>query len=284
MTARGYVYAATGDAYVTLARRSARSLRKVIGADVPIDLFTDQKITDPVFDRVHALQHRSRRPKMEALRNSRFQKTVYLDADTICVAPIDDIFDILDRADLAACAEQRRNDMRVRMQHRLGDVPAAFPQINSGVIGLRKSPATDKLLQDWHQITHSGQDKFDQHSLRYLLFHSDLRFHTLPAEYNVLYFGPFMLRAGAFAAPRLLHLPVLHKLPAGDPSRPLVASDALGPKQIAHLAAHLQADQTIAAHVSLTEGGSGAEFRHPHDTLRGKIRNILREYLRRPIR
>ena len=118
------------------------------------------------------------------------------------------------------------------MQHRLGDVPVAFPQINSGLIGVRKSPARESLLHEWHHVAHSGQDTFDQHSLRPLLFHSALRFHTLPAEYNVMFPGPFMAPAGGFCAPRLLHLPVLHSQPTGDPMHPLIAADTLNPRQV----------------------------------------------------
>ena len=283
MPSCGYVYAATGDAYVSLARRSARSLRRVIGTDVPIDLFTDQELTDPVFDRVHQLQGNSRRPKMEALLNSRFDKTIYMDADTICIASISDIFDVLDHFDMTACAEQRRNDARVRMQHRLGDVPFAFPQINSGLIGVRKSPKVADLLSEWRRVSHSGQEKFDQHSLRHLLFNSKLRFHTLPPEYNVMFFGPFMAPAGGFTAPRLLHLPVLHSLPAGDPMQPLIPADTLNPKQVERLADHLAADKTLAGFISLTDGASGIAFNHPRKSVGGKIRYILREYLRRPI-
>ena len=64
---RGFVYAATGSAYVTLARRSARALRRIIGPDAQIDLFTDAPVHDPVFSQVHILQQASRRPKIEAL-------------------------------------------------------------------------------------------------------------------------------------------------------------------------------------------------------------------------
>lgn len=284
-TARGFVYAATGADYVTLARRSARSLRQVIGDSLPIDLFTDSPVTDPVFDRVHSLSTVSRRPKVEAMLNSRFDRTIYLDCDTICLAPIDDIFDVLDCFDLAICAEQRRNDLRVRTQHRLGTVPVAFPQPNTGLVGLRKSAASRALLEEWHRVIHSGTEKFDQHSFRYLLFHSDLRFHTLPVEYNVMFLGTFMGPARGLAAPRLLHLPKLHEKPAGDPTRPFVVAEELGPNVVARLAQTLNEDATLAAHIALGEAGglvrpaSKPAVSLPRRLLRRLI-NTLRERLR----
>ncbi|MFN3525497.1 MAG: putative nucleotide-diphospho-sugar transferase, partial [Paracoccus sp. (in: a-proteobacteria)] len=193
----------------------------------------------------------SRRPKVEAMLNSRFDRTIYLDCDTICLAPIDDIFDVLDHFDLAVCAEQRRNDLRVRTQHRLGTVPVAFPQPNTGLVGLRKSAASHALLEEWHRVIHSGTEKFDQHSFRYLLFHSDLRVHTLPVEYNVMFLGTFLGPARGLAAPRLLHLPKLHQKPAGDPMRPFVVAEELGPNAVTRLTQTLHEDNTLASHVSL---------------------------------
>ncbi|MFN3274520.1 MAG: putative nucleotide-diphospho-sugar transferase [Paracoccus sp. (in: a-proteobacteria)] len=285
---RGFVYAATGADYVTLARRSARSLRRVIGDSLPIDLFTDATVTDPVFDRVHSLATVSRRPKVEALLNSRFDRTIYLDCDTICIAPIDDIFDILEHFELAICAEQRRNDQRVRQQHPLGDVPVAFPQPNSGLIGLRKTDATRALLSEWHRVFHAGAEKYDQHSLRYLLFHSHLRFHTLPVEYNVMFLGTFMGPARGLAAPRLLHLPKLHQKAPGDPMRPFIVAEELGPKTVDRLTVTLQEDHTLTRHVSLTDGAilknqppaavPSAQPR-PLQRLRGQLRERLRRLI-----
>lgn len=285
---RGFVYAATGADYVTLARRSARSLRRVIGDSLPIDLFTDATVTDPVFDRVHPLSTVSRRPKVEALLNSRFDSTIYLDCDTICIAPITDIFDVLDRFDLAFCAEQRRNDKRVREQHPLGDVPVAFPQPNSGLMGVRKSEASRALLQEWHRIFHSGTEKYDQHSLRYLLFHSDLHFHTLPVEYNVMFLGIFMGPARGLAAPRMLHLPKLHQKPPGDPMRPFIVAEELGPKTVDRLTVTLQEDHTLSSHVSLTDGAilqdqPSAAPPPPQPRPLQRLRGRLRERLRRLI-
>lgn len=257
----------------------------MIGDSFPIDLFTDQPVTDPVFDRVHPLAKVSRRPKAEAMLNSRFDQTIYLDADTICIAPISDMFDVLDRFDLTICAEQRRNDERVRKQHPLGKVPVAFPQLNTGLVGFRNSDPVRALLSEWNRVIHSGTERYDQHSFRYLLYHSDLRFHTLPVEYNVMFLGIFMGPARGLAAPRLLHLLLMHRKPPGEPDRPLIPAEELAPRFIKRLTETLADDHTLDRHISLTEGAAPAARKTapPPPPRRQRLRNWLRDRMQKPI-
>jgi hypothetical protein len=253
---KGFIYAATGELYVTLARRSARALR-VVHPDAQIDLFTDAALEDPVFNQVQLLENVSRRPKMEALLRSRFDHTIYLDADTAVVAPIDDVFEILDHFDIALCSEYRRNDGRNLIQIAGFEVPPSFPPLNGGFIALRKSEATAKFIGDWHDWVHNRFQQFDQPSLRALLLRSSLRMHILPPEYNVMFFVQFMKTKTGMSAPRLIHQPQLHNSPPGDPMLPLEAKDLLGQEHVAQLAALLAQDRTIDAHVDVLEGGPG---------------------------
>lgn len=250
---RGFVFAATGHDYVTLARRAARNLKQAMPR-CQVDLFTDASLDDEIFDRVHLLDHPSRRPKIEAMQRSRFERTIYLDADIAVLAPIDDVFDILDRFDLALVPSQRRNDRRNREQLPGHPVPPAFPQMNSGVMAVRRSAQTDGLLADWHRMVHDGTQKFDQPSLRVLLYEGTLRLHILPDEYNVMFFRPFMLNGAGYTAPRLLHEPKLHKNEAGDPTQPFQLGEILAPPQIKKLAEMLDGDQTLSHYVPVTGG------------------------------
>ena len=59
----GFVFAATGDKYVTLARRAARTLKQVM-PDVPVDLFTDLPVSDPTLSQIHSLETATHRPKI----------------------------------------------------------------------------------------------------------------------------------------------------------------------------------------------------------------------------
>lgn len=206
----GYVYAASGADYVPLAVHAARSLRAVC-PDASIDLFTDVTPEGAdVFDRVIELERSWYRPKFEALRRSRFDRTIYMDTDTFVLADPGDVFEVLERFDLVGAHNGRRgNKGQIRFLER--QLPNAFPQINSGMMGVRRSNETTAFLagvESWLEV--SGQRR-DQVPLRELLFESDLRVWVLPPEYNLMYvrhvdrWGPYD------AAPRILHLQRLHR-------------------------------------------------------------------------
>lgn len=97
---RGFVFATTGEQYTTLARRAARTLRGVM-PQCNIDLFTDRAVDDDVFDQIHRLDHNWFRPKMQAIRESRFERTIVMDADLVVVADISEVFQVLDHCDIA---------------------------------------------------------------------------------------------------------------------------------------------------------------------------------------
>lgn len=199
----GYVFATSGRGYSDLAVRAAQTLRAV-SPGASIDLFCDVAVDAKVFDQVHALERSWFRPKFEALRRSRFDKTIYLDADIHVLAPIDDIFEVLDRFDIAIAHNQRRNThFSTRTWRRR--MPAAFPQLNSGVLAVRGSPAvSDFLIETEAQILKHDLPQ-DQMVIRELIFDSDLRLAVLPSEYNLMDFMSLASKSHAHAAPRVLH-------------------------------------------------------------------------------
>ena len=115
---------------------------------------------------------------------SRFAQTIYLDADIRVVGDISDIFDVLDRFDLAFAHDQMRNS-NPHCEPGDSDVPNAFPQATRGLIWLSRSSRSDGLLETWDAaISDHGIGK-DQPSLRELLWKTQLRFAVLPPEYNL---------------------------------------------------------------------------------------------------
>ncbi len=240
----GYIYAATGDLYLTLARRSARRLKSVM-PEVTVDLFTDRDLSDPVFDRIHRLKGAGRRPKMEALRRSRFDRTLYLDADTVVVRPIADALDLLDRFDVVGAHENYRNSPSSRT-HWKGRIPSAFPEINSGVLGIRKSRATRTLLRRWEEGFLTSDLKNDQPVLRRLLYDSRLRVGVLPMDYNLMHTRALGAMGRKMAAPRVLHVTRLHAEGAdpGDPMISLDPADCLAPAAHQALLALIEGDLT----------------------------------------
>ncbi|MFD0978144.1 putative nucleotide-diphospho-sugar transferase [Tropicimonas aquimaris] len=243
MVDTGFVYAATGEMYVALAVRSARSLREAI-PDARIHLFADIDCTDEVFDAVHRLSRSHFRPKFEALRSSPFERSVYLDADTYVSADISDIFDLLQQFDIAGAHVFRRNSRACRRYYR-DPLPNSFPQINTGVLGLRRNKRTHAFLEAVEGEMDASDAQFDQAVFRELLFHSDLRLAVLPPEYNFKEPGKAAILSSDDTAPRVIHESRLHG--TYDPDVGLLESlEALnGPDLLRHVEALIAADRYL---------------------------------------
>ncbi len=185
MLQHGVIYVATGADYAALAVVSAESLRAQ-EPGLAIDLFTD--LPDArgldVFDRVHPVPEIHPRAKLDCLSLSRFERTLFLDSDTRVLAPLGDLFDLLDRFDLALAHDVRRRSELIREDGGAG-TPYAFPQMNSGVMLYRRSPAMLDFIADWRRRYRAEGELRDQITLKRLLWESDLRFYVLPPEFNL---------------------------------------------------------------------------------------------------
>lgn len=110
-------------------------------------------------------------------------KVLWLDSDTYVVEPIPDLFDLLDRFDLAlAHAPGHRTAPTVH------PVPDCFPEFNIGVIAMKNSLAVQWLWRSVYARQLAHLDVYgdnDQAPLREELWNNDeLRWATLPSEYN----------------------------------------------------------------------------------------------------
>jgi hypothetical protein len=181
----GAIYVATGPDYLDLARASAATL-KHHNPDLPVDVFTDLPDTPglEVFDAVHPVPRIHPRAKIDCMPLSRFDRTLYLDCDTLALAPFGDLFDLMKRFDLALAHDMRRASALVRQGHR-ERTPYAFPQLNSGVVLYRRSPAMGAFFADWAARYAAAGITRDQVSLKDLLWSTDLRFYVLPTEFNL---------------------------------------------------------------------------------------------------
>jgi hypothetical protein len=114
---------------------------------------------------------------------------VYLDTDTHVVAPLDEVFQLLDHFDVAGHQLFEGHDSPV------DGVPDAFPEIQGGVLAFRRSTAVASFFERWQQLydTFRAPDRpdrdayaniTDQKSLRLAVFQSDLRLAVLGPEYN----------------------------------------------------------------------------------------------------
>ena len=206
-TTSGIVFVATGARYIACAENAARSVRKHM-PDVPIALFTDAKqlgvSLNEVFDPVIELESVHHRSKVDCLMKSPFERTLFLDADIRVLEDVSELFDLLERFDIAMAHAHARNRPATRTvwNQSLCD---AFPQFNTGVIAVRRNAQTQTLLQDWSDSYVAAGFRKDQVTLRELLWSSELRVATLPPEFNIRYPKNLWLWSKREARPRICH-------------------------------------------------------------------------------
>ncbi len=182
---KGVIYVATGPDYRALAEASARSLRAV-EPGLAVDLFTDDPAAAApgLFNAVHRIETPHSRSKLDCMAATRFERTLFLDADTLVVNPLADLFDILDRFELALAHDVRRATALIR-EGATEVTPYAFPQLNSGVVLYRRSEVMLGFLAKWARRYAEAGGGRDQPILKDLLWSSDIRFYVLPPEFNL---------------------------------------------------------------------------------------------------
>ena len=205
---RGYIYVATGEGYVALAARSAK-MAKAQSPGIEIDLYTDKECHFPQFDRIHVLPDAWYRSKIDGMIATRFDQTIYIDADTLILADISDIFDVLGRFDMAMAHDQGRNGDWAQTLWR-EEIPHAFPQFNSGIVAFNKSADVLSFLREWKTAVQETKSHQDQNILREMAWKSSSNFGVLPEEYNLMYFRVVERWGAPHAAPRVIHSPRLH--------------------------------------------------------------------------
>ena len=191
----GVVYYAIGQKWTGEMVRSAKSVKACMSG-LPIAVFCDSDLLcEAIFDAPKSLfdfilpLHASisvKQAKMHTLLNSPFERTLYLDTDTLVVEPVWEIFELLDQFSLAACVSLFWAITKHK-HHPKNDpmgVPVAFPKINSGVLAFRKNDQIQRFILEWQERHRAGGGGQDQPSLRQTLYWSDVRYATMPNAYN----------------------------------------------------------------------------------------------------
>ncbi len=189
---KGYLYIAYGEAFTKEALMSIQSLRRF--TDLPIALFTDQDTEKLAADNQHLtmvakIQANHLRAKVDYMDQSPFEKTVFMDSDTVVVRNCDDMFDLLDRFDIAIVNDYaRKREKYSKIVPEYGEIPYAFSEANSGVIAFNSSKETQDFLAMWKSYFYKyfrETNGWDQISFRISLWKSNVRIHHMPFEYNV---------------------------------------------------------------------------------------------------
>jgi hypothetical protein len=201
----GVLFVATGPAHVAAARRAAESVRAT-NPWLRIAIHSDAETPGAVFDQHFRIADPHARSKVDALPRTPFERTLYLDSDVRVVDDLLDMFRLLETFELAIAHVIRwhKPSYQQSWQH---DLPACFPQHNSGVMLYRKSPAMLALFEQWRTNFHAAGLKVDQITLRELLWTSPLRYFVLPPEYNTRHYTIADRLFSRRPKPRILHLP-----------------------------------------------------------------------------
>lgn len=192
----GFIYSATGEAFVREAVESARSVRRCMpnaGLAISTDL-PDLARSLRIFDHVLPIPPDKTRfgMKFVGMLKTPFKKTVFLDTDTYMLEGVYELIPLLDRYEVACTHEVARFNEPIR------DVPASFPEPNTGVIAFRNTPEVLEFFQrvlekylEMHPPDGPKRPGSDQGPFRSCLFHSELRNFVLPAEYNLRAYAPY---------------------------------------------------------------------------------------------
>ena len=177
---RGYLYIAYGARYLAEARRSMAQLRAV-DPEAEITVLGDSG-------------HRGKYDaKMLQLGDAPYERTIFFDTDTYCIASPRPLFDLLDCFDVCMAPAPKELDLRQLEPpfHRR----AGLRPCNSGVIVYRSGDATQAMwrlaAERYRRLDHKiflaghpDPQKSDQSYIASAIADTDVRLHVLPSEWN----------------------------------------------------------------------------------------------------
>jgi hypothetical protein len=198
---RGVLYLALGADYGGLATDSARTLR-LHGYDGPVRVVTDRPSRELVDleCETHVVGElprgfASRFHKTQLYRWS-FDRTLFLDADTVVISPISEIWEQLDGHDMAMAPDMHASVAHV-LEHSVNDPTRRAPEYqlmrdlgltgrryyNSGVMLFRQGTRTADAFDHWHREWTRFRGE-DQLALVRAIAASGLRVRTLDSSWN----------------------------------------------------------------------------------------------------
>lgn len=188
---RGFIYVVSGDRFLNEALHSAARARALHG--LPITLITDR---DPgpdgreVFEEVRVELSGFDYSDKIRMRESPYDRTIFVDSDTLFIRPVHDLFDLLDRFDLALQFTEGGN------HYRLPGVPPSFLEPSARIIAWRRNSASEAFFDRWAtayaeiEKQQGRKGAWDQRSLRQAVYFSDIRLTPIPLEWQFCTYKP----------------------------------------------------------------------------------------------
>lgn len=185
--------------YITEADQSALSVKQCMPDVERILLLSDNRYSDPDFynslpdrltgfDVVSALTVRSNKPYFQDfvwwLNQSldileKYEKLLYLDTDIYMAHPVYEMFDLLDKFDLASTHAPARIIFDTQ-----SEVPECFTELNTGVTAFRNNSDIRQLFHRWLEL-YTDDYENDQTPLRQALWELGTKHYVMSPEYNL---------------------------------------------------------------------------------------------------
>lgn len=180
----GIIYIAAGTTYVEEALFSAASAKRHM-PQLPITLFADRVVESPYLDEVVVMdpQYNPKQARIHYLQHSPYERTLFLDTDTYICADFGELFELLDRFEIAGTHTYGQKT------YPAPGVPESFPEYNGGVILFRNTERVRAVFRRWLAIFNEQTwvvkgRRFDQPALREALYTSDLHLGTFTSQYD----------------------------------------------------------------------------------------------------
>ena len=201
----GVVYLAFGPPYLILAYNSIASL-KAVSPEIPVCVVVDKKTSALVrtppdgwsseddFLVVDECVEKNRYIKTSLNQHSPFDRTLFLDADTVVTDDISEIFSYLENFDLCIRlygAGSKKGVTRSEMPLLDGRYKVLdLPHWNSGVIAFKKCEAVDAFFSSWNAAYDIHRREMqvwtDQGALVEAIFRTKARVLSLDSRWNCL--------------------------------------------------------------------------------------------------
>lgn len=189
------VYIAGGKSYCEDAVVSRNSIKRH-NPDLPCIIVTDVKDgIPPSYDEVIHVSMRRYAQKLwyldstrycleafEALKD-RYDALLFLDTDTYCDAPLDDMLRLAERFDICVSHGVSRHTTG-----HVSNLPEAFPEHEIGVMLVRTNEVVHNLFKDWLELYENHTNDYgnnDQGPLRDAIWmNKHVNMYVLPEEYH----------------------------------------------------------------------------------------------------
>lgn len=188
---RGVLYVAFGDRWIREVQLSAKSLKKAY-PDIPVALISDKHIDSELFDQVMLLssfksdgtKKSGFTYKILALRETPFDKTVFIDTDTYVKEQFSELYALLDYFDLLGCLDIAGNRFPIIGNQRL----EGCYLFNSGVMAYKRNEKIIDLFDRWEHAYLDNYDAYhgDMDALTQAIVETEIRLYPLPNIYNFI--------------------------------------------------------------------------------------------------